>query len=49
MNFLEEFITPPYQRKGDLINFIMQIEDLDTKGACLFLGKGLDKLYLTGI
>lgn len=25
------------QRKGDLINFIMQIEDLDTKRACLFL------------
>lgn len=24
-------------RKGDLINFIMQIEDLDTKRACLFL------------
>ena len=26
------------QRKGDLINFIMQIENLDTKQACLFLG-----------
>ena len=25
------------QRKGDLINFIMQIENLDTKQACLFL------------
>ena len=25
------------QRKGDLINFIMQIEDLDTKQACLSL------------
>jgi DNA primase len=25
-------------RKGDLINFIMQIENLDTKQACLFLG-----------
>ncbi len=24
-------------RKGDVINFIMQIEDLDTKRACLFL------------
>ncbi len=35
--------------KGDVIDFISQIEDLDTKQACLFLGKGLDKLYLTGI
>jgi hypothetical protein len=26
------------QRKGDLINFIMQIENLYTKQACLFLG-----------
>ena len=26
------------QRKGDVVNFIMQIEDLDTKQACLFLG-----------
>ena len=26
------------QRKGDLINFIMQIEGLDTKQACLLLG-----------
>lgn len=25
------------QRKGDLINFIMEIEELDTKRACLFL------------
>ena len=25
------------QRKGDLINFIMQIENLDTKQACVFL------------
>lgn len=25
------------QRKGDLINFIMQIENLSTKRACLFL------------
>ena len=37
------------QRKGDLINFIMQIEDLDTKRACLFLSKELDKLYPIGI
>jgi hypothetical protein len=27
------------QRKGDSINFIMQIEDVDTKQACLLLGK----------
>jgi len=27
------------QRKGDWINFIMQIENLSTKGACLFLGE----------
>ena len=33
------------QHKGDVINFIMQIENLDTKQACLFLSKGLDKLY----
>ena len=26
------------QRKGDVVNFIMQIEDLDTKQACLLLG-----------
>ena len=30
------------QRKGDVVNFIMQIENLDTKQACLFLSKGLD-------
>lgn len=29
------------QRKGDLVNFIMQIEGLDTKEACLFLNRGL--------
>ena len=28
------------QRKGDVVNFIMQIENLSTKQACLFLGKG---------
>ena len=32
------------QRKGDVINFIMQIENLDTKQACLFLRDKLDKL-----
>ena len=25
------------QRKGDVVNFVMQIENLDTKQACLFL------------
>lgn len=29
-------------RKGDVVNFIMQIENLDTKQACLFLSKELD-------
>ena len=35
------------QRKGDVINFIMQIEDLDTKRACLFLRTW--QPYLLGI
>ena len=34
------------QRKGDVINFVMQIEDLDTKQACLFLKERLDKYLL---
>jgi len=30
------------QRKGDVISFAMQIENLNTKQACLFLSKELD-------
>jgi len=29
------------QSKGDLVNFVMQAENLDTKQACLFLNRGL--------